>query len=350
MRFVPAMMLLALVVAVNDAAAQPEKTPRLDFNGDPLPDGAVARLGTTRFTAPDGLYPRALSSDGTTIVLVAADRFRQRKGIQIEFMSASTGKIIRKLNLTDIDQDFETSLSLDANNLTITDMSGVKIFDAITGKLVKSMQFSNHGQSHVAISPDRNFVAHQPSNFVKDAPVFVYEMNTGKEVAKLPGRGAHSYDLSFSKDGKRLLLFSIIPTLDGQGGMSFSSDSDCAVISIDIDKRKILGETTVARQQVTFNRDGETVAISSKDGVNISIRHLPTGAERCVIPVKSFNFHFTPDGAALCTIDEDCRVAFGIPPPERKFVTLNESQHQIAIITYSECQRTAPPSQASPGD
>ncbi len=51
MRFVPAMILLTLGFATY-AVAQPKKTPRLDFNGEPFPEGAIARRGTPQAKAP----------------------------------------------------------------------------------------------------------------------------------------------------------------------------------------------------------------------------------------------------------------------------------------------------------
>jgi WD40 repeat protein len=55
--------------------------------------------------------------------------------------------------------------------------------------------------------------------------------------------------------------------------------------------------------------DGETVAIEAADRKSVRVRHLPTGAERCVIPVAPSKFAFAPDGKVLVTIDENGRGA-----------------------------------------
>src|ERR1700704_4280227 len=67
MRFLPVLVLLALGAVVNSAAGQPAHTPRLDCNGDALPDGVIARLGTLRFQPPGHVQAAALLPDGTFV-------------------------------------------------------------------------------------------------------------------------------------------------------------------------------------------------------------------------------------------------------------------------------------------
>jgi hypothetical protein len=102
MRCLPVLSLLAFLSFVNAAAPPQPKPPRLDVNGDPLPAGAVARLGTTRFLLPDREWrfrsrpdTVALSPDGKTIVVLCGND----KGVRVDFLDTSTGKRVRRIGL-----------------------------------------------------------------------------------------------------------------------------------------------------------------------------------------------------------------------------------------------------------
>jgi WD40 repeat protein len=58
--------LVAAVLPVVDQESEPK--PATDIHGDPLPKGAIARLGTTRFRARDGVEFLAYSPDGKQLV------------------------------------------------------------------------------------------------------------------------------------------------------------------------------------------------------------------------------------------------------------------------------------------
>lgn len=58
--------LLVLSLSLLAAADAPPE-PR-DIHGDPLPPGAVVRLGTTRFRAEGGLYKVTCTPDGAVVV------------------------------------------------------------------------------------------------------------------------------------------------------------------------------------------------------------------------------------------------------------------------------------------
>jgi WD40 repeat protein len=301
MRFVPVLALLVPVVIVNSAAAQPAKTPHLDGHGDPLPGGAIARLGTTRFQFPGYVRAIALSSDGTTVAAAAQG---DEGGTRLDFMDTATGKSLRKTILADIDVR-QMRFTPDGKGLALSGWSGITLIDAVTGKVTRSIQVAGTRESGIALSADGNWVTAQPQQFVYDAPVGVWEMKTGKQVASLPGRGASCKGLAFSRDGKRLLLWSVVPTHADAKSMGFGSESKVALACIDITKRKIVGEATVGTAQyVTLGPDGETVALEDADHQSVRVRHLPTGAERCVIPVKQAKFAFTPDGKVLFTVDD----------------------------------------------
>jgi WD40 repeat protein len=305
MRFVPLLMLLTPVVIVPSASAQPAKAPRLDRNGDPLPDSAIVRLGTLRFQPQGHFDAVALSPDGRTVAVATRG---DKGGTRIDFLDTSTGKSRRKLDLTDVDSD-RMQFTPDGKGLVFSGWYGVKLVDSLTGQVAKSINIENARDTGLAFTTDGNWLAVQPQQYVYHAPVGVWETKTGKKVASLPGRGAACKGLAFSSNGKRLLLWSIVPTKADANSMGFGPESKVALACIDVGMRRIVGETTVGTAQyVALAPDGETVALEAADHQSVHIRHLPTG-ERCVIPVKGAKFAFSPDGKVLFTVDGSGRGA-----------------------------------------
>src|SRR6266851_4899924 len=54
----------------------PPKAPRTDLYGDPLPEGAIARMGTLRFRHPTGVRSICISNDANTLVSSGWDGIR----------------------------------------------------------------------------------------------------------------------------------------------------------------------------------------------------------------------------------------------------------------------------------
>jgi hypothetical protein len=71
-------LLFALLLPLTAVAVEPERGPMphlVDLYGDPLPEGAVARLGSVRLRHP-GLKDFAFLADGRTVVTVGEDHKR----------------------------------------------------------------------------------------------------------------------------------------------------------------------------------------------------------------------------------------------------------------------------------
>jgi hypothetical protein len=98
-QYLLACLLGLAVVAAADSAAPP--VPRVDAYGDPLPRGAVARLGTVRWRH-DGASAFAFTRAGETLVLVGSGA--------VQFWDIKTGRVVRSFP---VDNRFDqTQLSL----------------------------------------------------------------------------------------------------------------------------------------------------------------------------------------------------------------------------------------------
>jgi WD40 repeat protein len=315
MRCGPVTVVLALVALVATAADDAAKPPRLDVIGDPLPDGAIARLGTTRFQPPDYVRAAARSWDGRSLALspdgasVAMTSGGGKAGTRIHFLDTRTGKTAHKYSVSNVDGE-RIQFSADGKTLILGDRFGLTLIDAATGKLAGKIEFDEDIQSEVALSPDGRWVAAQMSKFVSDAPVGVWDAKTGSRVASLPGRGASCKGLAFGPDGKRLLLWSVVPSAVSPESMSFGPECTVSVVCIDVTDRRIVGEVTVGNShRVALSPDGESVALEATDHQSVRVRHLPTKVERCALRVAASEFAFGPDGKSLVAVDPDSRAA-----------------------------------------
>src|SRR5690242_4933301 len=92
------LVLLSLLPAVGSAGpAEEAPAPRRDLYGDPLPDGAVARMGSVRFRHA-GLSDYVFLPGGKTVLTSGSDRVlrfwdvgagRQVRGIKLQGTSGS---------------------------------------------------------------------------------------------------------------------------------------------------------------------------------------------------------------------------------------------------------------------
>jgi RNA polymerase sigma factor (sigma-70 family) len=135
----------------------------LDDYGDPLPDGAVRRVGTLRFRHGGGqVNSLIVCPDGKT--LISGTFHGDRK---------------------------------------------IRTWDLATGKLLHSFPGS-FAFRQIALSPDGTTLAESHENDV----IHLWDVATGKESRRLEWKGCQPYSVAFSPDGKTLVSGAIMGFLD----------------------------------------------------------------------------------------------------------------------------------------
>jgi WD40 repeat protein len=112
---------LVLFVAnfvVSGAAAQP---PKVDRYGDPLPTGAIARLGTVRFRAPDEANALAFAPDGKTVAIAS------RGGLCL--FDAESGRRIKRLGEAAFTGNLQNRLAFSADGKRLAAWGRVMVSD-----------------------------------------------------------------------------------------------------------------------------------------------------------------------------------------------------------------------------
>jgi RNA polymerase sigma factor (sigma-70 family) len=163
--------------------------PRTDRYGDPLPDEAIARLGTARLRHP---YVRLLrfSPDGKTLVAHGWEGGRT--------WDVATGKEIRFFS---VGSDWQqASLSQDGKLLATSDQSGVLLREVESGKEV--CRFGSGPYSQIRLSPDGRILAGQ---HVNPRRLELWDVANGRQLHAWQGDDQPFSFLDFLNDGKTLI-------------------------------------------------------------------------------------------------------------------------------------------------
>src|SRR5262245_44331410 len=184
-----ALFLSLIIFTVSVRADEPAK---LDTHGDPLPAGAVARLGTVRFRHGDGASFVAFLPGGKELLTVGRDDFAR-------LWDVATGKELRQFRLRDenaanptapttpglprtmpvsaIGMPSRIALSPDGKALAYSSsVPQVRLFDVASGKELRTIQTTRGGGS-VLFAPDGKSLAVQDFS----GPIRLYEVDTGQE-------------------------------------------------------------------------------------------------------------------------------------------------------------------------
>jgi WD40 repeat protein len=296
-------LLFPVVMLILPVSADAE-SPRTDLYGDPLPKGAISRMGTVRLRHDLPLAFLAVSPDGKVLASASLGgtlRGHGTSGRSVVLWDLMTGKELMRLGHRDVGGHM--AFSPDGKLLASAgcEDATVRVWKVQTGEelhvLVKHHQVSSDGKSDgyaagVAFSPDGKLLATSGG----DQVIRLWDIATGDEIDHWKIQ-AYADALAFSADGKRLAGTSgVWDVATGKQAFAFSAPPG--------------GYPTT----VLVSGDGKTVVVGNSQAVNwVDMAtgkasrqmpgHLmappPNGSEFAVRDAKGVHIYDMADGKEL---------------------------------------------------
>jgi WD40 repeat protein len=307
------------------ASDEPPKAARVDAQGDPLPEGATARLGPGRLRHWEGaIHALAFAPDGKMLASCGEDK-------SIRLWDPATGKQVRRI-------EWDARLwclawSPDGKTLAVGSDKGLVLWDPATGKEkqrlgdkadVGALAFSSNGKM-LAAGGNHN-------------AVHVWDLSTNKEIQQL-GQATTLYRIAFAPDGKTLVTAHYEPVLrrwdaatgkelgralDGKGTFSsaaFLPDGKLLTSNFNENELRLWDPDTGKEVRhfeghkdpvlsVAVAPDGKTAASASRDGT-VQLWDVAKGDEIRRFsphPGGAFNVAFSPDAKTLAVSSVDHQI------------------------------------------
>jgi WD40 repeat protein len=211
-----------VIASLGIANAVAAETPLTDGLGDPLPPGAIMRLGTTRWRPGGYVSEMAFSPDGTRLVSWSTGA--------LTIWDADTGKELRRVDLPGAQLKALAWLADGRGVSVISDSEGSFVWEFTDEKVLPphkpAPQFArvmakagrpadNEHYEVFAFSPNGKLLAGGKSGFeqTKERDVVIWGLATNKPVAELPqprvvGKcPANCSGVAFTPAGEKLLAF-----------------------------------------------------------------------------------------------------------------------------------------------
>ncbi|MCI0464304.1 MAG: WD40 repeat domain-containing protein [Gemmataceae bacterium] len=317
---------LSLLPAPAGPPVPVKQQPRVDRLGDPLPDGALARLGTRRLRHVGFAGPLIFSPDGKLLASVGAD-------YALRLWDTATGKERHCLGGPEQDH-LVHDLAFSPDGKLLASSKGIpntiRLWDPATGKEVRRWTTPTEAY-RLAFAPDGRLASTQ-----HDGSIWLWDPATGKRVGTLPGHRNDVAAITFVRDGKSVVTsgrwdHTIVQRdlasgdelrrFQGLGGAAAVSPNGRLVAAPTGGSIRVWELVSGQRVQqfpagdprvtfLAFTPDNRTLVIATEDWA-LCVLDIPSGKERRTLRAPLENL----DGlTAFAALSPDGRIAAAVTP------------------------------------
>jgi WD40 repeat protein len=265
-----------------------------DRAGDPLPGGALARLGTVRFRHGEYVHCAVFTRDGKTLITTGADAV-------IRLWEVPTGRPLRQL---EGHRGWVGNLALSRDGSTLASGGtwwdhSLRVWDLASGKELRCLDRGDFpvGQP-IAFAPDGKTLY-----AVREREIEVWEVGRGRKLRSLrplPERTGGLADVALSPDGRALAATNSDADPAERFGRLYSGGT---LRLLDSRTGKELCKRSLkawAPGLVSFAPDGRTLALQGGSAIQIWSADLEKELLRIPTPETNCNrFAFSPDSRLL---------------------------------------------------
>jgi len=296
------------------------KQSRLDLYGDPLPKGAIARLGTTKFK-PGWIIYRAAVSGNRKWLATAGQQ------VDAQIWDMETGNLVRRLLPTPSDPNEAVAVSPNGALVAIAGQMKVWVFEIATGR--KTQEFECRQPWTLDFAPDSRTLA------VGDVrgKLSLYNVENGSKIVDLQEQQPIP-DQAGEFQGLHAVLFSP----DGRLLASAGDAGEVVLWDVATHKKvRRLQDNDKSIRALAFSADGTRLASGGFDQVvriwNVADGKLLRRCQGHEGAVKGLAF--TKDGKKLVSGSGNCPRKGGIK--ERLALRLWEVDSGKELARWGEC-------------
>jgi WD40 repeat protein len=284
----------------------------VDRFGDPLPAGAMARMGTVRWGHDDIVTFVAFTADGKGVITASRDNalryWNRETGMEryrIESFVRRPGGAPRDAHVIEVGgrRLGAATLSPDGKTLAaVFDYTRIYLWDVPTGREIRQLT-SPVNVYALAFSPNGKWLALNGTS----SAVRVIDANTGKPlhepmavpVGKRASSSFGTAGFTFSPDSR--FLAEVIPA--SAFGLVNPSEAFVRITDLETNNEvaRIEGEKRAGRMPIAYSRDGKLVAFTS--GMKLYLCDVAAGKEIRQFDIKATAtaLAFTQDGKTIAT-------------------------------------------------